>query len=349
MIGAVSFLSACGSDEDAAIQTVTPVEVQTALARIEKQQETVSASGRIEAANSANISTRMMGNVTNLKVKVGEKVSKGQLLLTISNADLIAKMAQVEASISQASSAFDNASKDLERFQSLYEKGSATAKELENMTTRYEMSKAGLEAANQMKNEVSAQFAFTNIRAPFDGMVSNTFVKEGDIASPGRPLLTVEGSKEFHATVMVPESSISQIELGAAVKVLIKSEDRLIEGKVREVSPSAKNTGGQFIVKIDLPQKERLLPGQFVRVEINSSRSNERLTSPLVQSNALIRNGQMIGLYTIGSNNTAIMRWIRIGEQRGDGVEVLSGISDGEQYILNAKGKLFNGASVVVK
>src|SRR5690606_22340976 len=136
----------------------------------------ITASGKIEAENGANVSTRMMGYVTSLKVKTGQRVIEGQLLATINSADIQAKKAQVEAGILQATAAYNNAKKDFDRFVTLFNQRSVSQKEMDDMTTRFEMAKAGLEAARQMKNEVMAQFSYTNITAPFSGTVTGTFI-----------------------------------------------------------------------------------------------------------------------------------------------------------------------------
>ncbi|MEQ8928033.1 MAG: efflux RND transporter periplasmic adaptor subunit [Fulvivirga sp.] len=344
---ALLLFTQCGSDNTEATTEIAPIKAKVAKAEVISSDQSISVSGKIEATNSANLSTRMMGNITSVKVKPGDKVSKGTLLLTLSTADLTAKKAQVEASIAQAESAFQNAENDFNRFKTLFEKGSASEKELENIKTRYEMAKAGLTAAKQMENEVNAQFAYTNISAPFNGVVANTFVKVGDIAHPGMPLVTVEGTANYEAAVLVSESQISDIKVGDVATVLIKSAGKEISGVVREVSPSAKNTGGQFIVKINLETKDKLLPGMFVNASINTKGIKNNNSSPLLAKEAIFRNGQLTGIYTLSADNKAILRYVRIGEDRGDKVEVLSGISEGETYILTAEGKLYNGATIL--
>lgn len=344
----VSLLAGCGPGAEYNTPETAPVNVKVGVAKVSSEKQSIHVSGRVEAGSRANISTRMMGNVIRMMVQPGERVKKGELLLTISSVDLKAKKAQVAASILQAQSVFDNAKKDFERFKVLYGKGSASEKELDNMTTRYETTKAGLEAAEQMEKEVNAQFAFTNIRAPFNGVVANTFVKVGDIANPGMPLATVEGTTAYEAVVMVSESQISKINIGAKAKVVVKSINLSIAGVVKEVSPSSNNTGGQFLVKIDLENTDGVLPGMFVNADISIDEVTIVTTSPFVQSSALIRNGQLTGIYTLGNENTAILRWVRTGRKMGENVELLSGISEGEKYILEPEAKLFNGAKVFV-
>jgi RND family efflux transporter MFP subunit len=198
-----------------------------------------------------------------------------------------------------------------------------------------------------MENEVRAQFAYSNLRAPFDGVVANTFVKIGDMASPGMPLATVEGTSNYEAAVMVTESQISKIKLGAEATVLVKSNNKTFKGEVKEVSPSAKNTGGQFLVKINLIDAEGILPGMFVNADIALEDANTVASSPLVAKEALIRNGQLTGIYALGTNDKAVLRWVRLGEEMEGKVEILSGISENEKYIFKPDGKLFNGAKVI--
>ena len=330
----------CGGDQPQTSAQLPPVEVSTATVASITSEGMFTASGKIEARNSANLSTRMMGNVTQLHVHVGESVREGQLLLSISSADLKAKKGQVEA--------YESAKKDYDRFKSLYEKGSASEKELEGMTTQYEMSKAGLEAANQMMKEVQAQFAFTNIVAPFSGIVTNTFIKVGDIAAPGMPLVAIEGTSRYQAVVMVPETQIIQIQKGAIANLIVKSSGEKLTGSVSEVSRSSKNTGGQYLVKIDLDNVDKdILPGMFVNVTLSKTIAGDQL-APVIDKKALVYRGQLTGAYTIDDNNTAILRWLRVGKTNEGMVEVLSGMKPGEKYIVSSEGKLFNGAAVHV-
>jgi RND family efflux transporter MFP subunit len=220
------------------------------------------------------------------------------------------------------------------------------------MTARYEMAKAGLEGAKEMRNEVLAQFSYSNITAPFPGVVTNTFVKEGDMANPGMPLISIEGASRLQVTAMVSENDINSIKKGMAVKVLVKSSNVTLSGIVNEVSVSAKNTGGQYLVKINLDKTDRsVLSGMFVNVQFPVENKAETTANDkvLVPENALVKQGQLTGIYTIGNGNAAILRWLRTGKTFGNQVEVLSGLSINEQYIISSDGKLFNGVKVRVQ
>ena len=211
------------------------------------------------------------------------------------------------------------------------------------------MAKARLEAANQMKNEINAQFAYSNITAPFSGVVTSKTVEVGDMANPGQPLISIEAPGKFKVIAMVPETEISQIKVGTPVHVDVKSIGKTISGKVTEVSSSARHTGGQYLVEVALDKTEvDILSGMFTTVNFPV----EKITQSdmvLLPKDALVTNGQLSGVYTISDNNTAVLRWLRLGKTFGDQVEVLSGLSPEETYIVSAEGKLFNGAKVSVQ
>lgn len=347
---AVLFVS-CGKEKTSITTTETAIPVTVSGQAAGTSGDYISASGKIEAENSATVSTRMMGYVTKVHVKVGQKVAAGQLLVSLNSTDLQAKKAQVEASVLQATAAYTNAKKDFDRFTALFKEQSASQKELDDMTSRYEMAKAGLEGAKQMRNEVVAQFSYSNLVAPFAGEITNTFVKEGDMANPGMPLVSLEGPSHLQVSAMVSESEITGIKNGMPVTVLVKSTHQTLTGKVIEVSASAKNTGGQYLVKTSLNTgATKVLSGMFVNVQFplaTKRASTATISTPvLVPESVLVRQGQLTGIYTIGHNNCALLRWIRLGKTYGNQVEVLSGLSANESFIVSAEGKLYNGATI---
>ncbi len=343
-------LASCGSEDKTAVADNSPaVAVQVSAVSEDNSNPFLTASGKIEAAKSADISTRMMGYVDKIYVQVGDKVKNGQLLLSINNADVSAKLAQVNAGITEAQAAANNAEKDYNRFTALFQENSASQKELDDMTANYTMAKARLESAKQMKNEVNAQLSYANLRSPFSGVVTNKFINAGDMANPGMPLLEVEAPGKYQVLAMVPESGILDIKTNSEVDVLLKSLGKTIKGKVTEVSTSAKNTGGQYMVKVVLEASDaNILSGMYATVQFPVERK-ATINAIMVPIEAIIENGQLTGVYTVSQTNTALLRWLRLGRTFGDKVEVLSGLSADEQYIVSSEGKLFNGAKISVQ
>jgi len=348
-LGSLLFTS-CGSEDKKAVVDNSPaVNVKVSTSGQVSGDSFLSTSGKIEAANSANLSTRMMGYVDKIYVQVGAKVKKGQQLISISNTDLSAKLAQVNAGITEATAAYNNAEKDFNRFTTLFNENSASQKELDDITANYNMAKARLEGAKQMRNEVNAQFSYVNIRAPFNGVVTNKFINVGDMANPGMPLLEVESPGKFQVLAMVPESEILQVKADSNVDVVLKSLNETVKGKVVEVSTSAKNTGGQFMVKVILDKSDaKIMSGMYatVRFPIVKTEATETVMIPV---GSIVNNGELTGIYTVSASNTALLRWLRLGRTIGDQVEVLSGLTSDEQYIVSADGKLFNGAKINIQ
>jgi len=343
-------LASCGGKEQNAVTDNSPaVSVRVNEVTENTNNTFLSTSGKIEATKSANISTRMMGYVDKFYVQVGDKVRNGQLLLSINNADFSAKLGQVNAGITEAKAAFTNAEKDFNRFTKLFQENSASQKELDDITANYNMAKARLEAAEQMKNEVNAQLSYANIRAPFSGVVTNKFIKVGDMANPGMPLLEVESPGKYQVLAMVPESEILHIKANTSADVLLKSLNKTVKGKVTEVSTSAKNTGGQYLVKVVLKDSDaNILSGMYVTVQFPLE-LNATTNAVMIPTDVLVENGQLKGVYTVSQSNTALLRWLRLGRVIGDKVEVLSGLSSDEQYIVSAEGKLYNGAKISIQ
>ena len=349
LLGATTLLFSCGDSSEKNITENTPAVAVTVETPSRSDQSFLTFSGKIEAVENATLSTRNMGYVTRVNAKVGDVVEKGQLLIEINNADLQAKRAQVNAGITEATAAFKNAEKDYERYSSLFEDNSATQKEMDDITARYQMAKARLEAARQQKNEINAQFAYSNIVAPFSGVVTSKNVEVGDMANPGMPLLNLEVPGKFEVRASVPESEIASVKQGTEVNVQVKSSGEILKGMVSEISTSARNSGGQYVVNVALDETDAsIYSGMYASVQFPTTAVDEREVV-LIPSSALVTRGDLHGIYTPSQQNTAILRWVRLGRTVGDEVEVLSGLNAGESYISSAEGKLYNGAKLEIR
>jgi RND family efflux transporter MFP subunit len=351
MASGLILLGACSEKKQSGkADSLDPINVVLSAPAV-SNQEAVTASGILEASRTASISTRIMGYINRVYVKVGDHVNKGQLLASVNAQDIQAKKAQADASIAEAEAQFKNAQKDYDRFSALYQKQSASAKELDNVTLQYNASKSRLEAAQQMRNEVNAMTAYTNITAPFDGTVTQKMADEGSMTTPGMALLTLEQSGGLQIRASVSEEDIDKIKIGNKAKVEIQAAGRTIESSVTEISPSSQLTGGQYLVRLDVASadKENLYSGMYVTVSIpvngQAGIAGER-NSVLVPTSSLVYQDQLTGLYTVSSGNTALLRWVRTGKIAGDKTEILSGIAVGDKFILKSASPLYNGAPV---
>jgi len=346
---AVGFQS-CGEKSNANGNAKADLTVSVATVKMENQPEILSFSGKIEAETHSNLSTRIMGQIAKIYVEPGQKVNKGQLLVQIQDKDIQAKKLQVKANMLKAEAAYKNAKKDFDRFTVLFKQKSASQKEMDDVSTNYNMAKAELEAVKQMENEVDEMLSYAGIKAPYSGIITRKYRHDGDLASPGMPLLAIEKPGEYKVIARIPETEISKVEKNDAVKVKISALNNIeIEGVVTEVNPSALYTGNQFEAKIVLnptkEQKTKLFSGMYANVMLKKG----GMPSIMIPKEVLVRKGQLTGLYTVSQTGTAMLRWIRTGKSTESMIEVLSGLSDGEQYIVSHKGKIWDGASVVIR
>ncbi len=344
-------MQACGGDkkENRKGKTTPDAAVKLQTVKMVNQPEQLSFSGKVEASEHSNISTRIMGQIEKYYVEAGQKVSRGQLLLQIKNKDILAKKSQIKANMVKAEAGLKNAQKDYERFKILFSQKSASQKEMDDMTTRFNVAKADLEAAQQMESEVNEMLRYAAIRAPYSGVVTRKYMNDGDLAAPGMPLIAMEKKGSFKVMARIPENEIAKIKKNTPVKVKINALNLLVDGVVAEVNPSALYTGNQFEAKIVLrpaaAQQGKLFSGMYAKVLLNT----EGTPAIMIPKKVLIKKGQLTGVYTVGADNTAILRWIRTGKTAGGMVEVISGLSSGEKFIVSYKGKLWNGAHVAVK
>jgi RND family efflux transporter MFP subunit len=342
-------MQSCGSDSEKNTAVKADLKVKVETVKLVNQAKTFNYAGKIEAKQHAVLSTRIMGNVSDLFVVPGQNVKKGEILLQISDRDLISKKAQIKAAQMEAKAAFINAEKDFYRFTTLFEQKSASQKELDDVTAHYKMTKARLDSTHEMEKELNETMKYTAIKAPYNGVITKKYIDKGDLASPGIPLIGMEQSDEFNVLSRVPESEISCIEIGDEVEVKVSAANNmLVKAKVIEVNSSALLTGSQYEVKIKLmpeaDQKQSLRSGMYANVMLKKGGE----ASIMVPEKSIVYRGQLCGIYTISQSNTALLRWVRLGKQSEDGVEVISGLSEGERYIESYSGKIWDGAFVEI-
>lgn len=345
----ISTLYSCSSSDKLEDKDKTIVKVE-AYSPGQSTNEGFYLSGEVTAKQTANISTRMMGYINKIYIKPGDKVASGQLLVSISSDDILAKKAQIQAMITEAEAVAKNAQRDYERFKTLRNQNSVSDKELENVALQNTSMNAKVQMVRQQMNEVNAMLSYSNIRAPFSGVVTQKMIDEGSMANPGMPILTIEQNGELQVIASIPENYIQYVKVGDVAKMELKSLGITIDGKVSELSPSAFRTGGQYSMKlaIDTKDKENIRPGMYVNILI-PNKTGENITSKIMlDKSSIIYRDQLTGVYVVDDQSQANLRWIRLGKTIGNQVEVLSGLSQNDKIVSKAEGKLYNGVKVSV-
>ncbi len=346
----IGFL-ACGSENLPSNDTEQPVSVQVRQVEIQSLPEVQVYSGTVEPLERVRLATRIMGWVEKMLVEEGQQVQKGQLLVKLRSKDLEARLAQAEASLAEAQAQYENTRVNFKRIESLFKKQAATRKELDDMKTAFTSAKAHLEAAKQMKAEVQELLQYTRLIAPFDGVVTRKLVEEGDLASPGQPILEVETTNQFKIVIQVPESDIQKIRPGMTARIQVAAahigtNGKSYQGTVTRIIPSANPLSRQFEVQVML--HESGLPiksGMFARVQLNLGSKN----TLLVPEQAVFKRGQLEGLFVIDENYRAHLRWVQTGKRKDHSVEILAGLNPGEQVVVQSESKLLDGQLVEVK
>ena len=329
---AVALLSGCGSDQTT-LQEGDPIEVELRTAEASISQSEIIFPAKVESNSQANLSTIVMGTVTAAPVTVGDRVEKSDLLVQIKDDQIRAQKSQIEANMVQAKANLENTEKNYTRIKNLYAEESATSKELDDISTMYEIAKANMEALEARLNEVNEMLEYTVIRAPFTGIISGKFVSEGDMAAPGHPLVSVADPGSIKISATVSESQISRIEEGSTVSVSVSSAGLSnIPARLTAVSQAGDPMSRQFLIEAVIDDAEinkALKVGMFAQIGMNIDQT-ENLAIP---ADAIVERGQLTGVYTISDNNRAVLRWVRLGERSGDTVDVLTGLKPGEQFV----------------
>ncbi|MFH2051394.1 MAG: efflux RND transporter periplasmic adaptor subunit [bacterium] len=305
----------------------------------------VTATGSLEAAQSVMISTRMMGWVKRIHVTEGQRVRKGDPLLSIDDSDLMARKAQAEAGIAEAEAVLANAQKMAARFENLYADKSVSKQQLDDVLTGRDRAAAGVKMAEAGLRELKVHLSYLDLVAPIDGVIGRRMIEEGDMASPGMPLLILEETAAMKVVAHIGEQDVSAVAAGDPVIIDVTSlQGAEFESVLDKVVPTANPGSRTYDIEAVVPNADgRLKSGMFARVKIPVD-SRKAVLAP---EEAIIRRGQLTGVWTVADDQTAHLRWIRLGRVRDGRVEVLSGLDGGETVVLSHDQPLVEGDRVV--
>lgn len=316
-----------------------PTPVPTVVVQPRALGLKVELDGVIEAVRQTVVSAQAAGLITSFSAKAGEKVKAGQLLAVIDDRETVAGAQRSLAQVNQAEAELRNAKSNWERTQDLQSKGFVSKSALDSADAQYKSAAAMRDQAVAASKQTSISQGFTRVTAPFEGWVLQTHAQVGDLAVPGRPLLTVYAPQPLRAVVQVPASR-SQIAKSATQTLVVVDESAhktlAISPLSRTVVPSADPVSQTTEWRFDLPAKDavNLLPGQQIHVQFLQSQSGavEKLTVPSV---AVVRRGELTAVY-VATGATFSLRAIRLGaQQSSDAVEVLAGLAAGDVIALD--------------
>jgi RND family efflux transporter MFP subunit len=350
-------IAACGGSNVSGKNSGRPVitGVKTIKVRKSEVDEYYRTSGTVKAKTVSDVASRVMGTVTSIKVKEGDKVVKGEVLLTIDDRDVVERYRAAKEGYMEALHSLDAAGKNKrlaeltrERYKNLYEDKAISAQEMDEIETRhdlavieYERSSAALGKAKANVGEVEINLGFTKIKAPVSGVVTGKKAEVGDMALPGEVLLRVEDNSSYTLEVNIDERMAGKLEPGLPLSAIIDALGLKIKGSVAEVNPAVDPGTRTFLVKIAL-NGNSLRTGQYASVLIPSGKKE----AILVPHNAVVDKGQLEGVYTVNDKGVATYRLVRTGREYNGALEVLSGLRDGDVVITEGAHKAVDGGVV---
>ncbi|MBK7930131.1 MAG: efflux RND transporter periplasmic adaptor subunit [Bryobacterales bacterium] len=374
MVGAALALAACGGHEPEkrSESKSAPVAVRTVPAARVEWSDSIEASGTVRARQTGTVASRLMAYVREVRVRAGDAVGAGQVVVTLDAKEMDTAVRQAEAMGVEATSAQAEVTQAIaaaqaqlelarvthKRMTDLFSRKSVTQQELDEATARLRMAEAQLAGANAKRNQVDArilqageaaesakiQRGYLEIRAPFAGRVMERLVEPGNLAAPGQPLLTIEQAGAYRLEVPVEESLLGAVRLGDRVPVFLESLEKELDARVVEIVPSVDALSRSFTVKLDLPGVANLRTGMF-----GKARFPRGMRKALVVPSAAIREeGSLRYLMTV-SGGQARLRMVTVGGAREGSVEVMSGLTDGETVVSPLAPALSDGAAVEVR
>lgn len=359
-----------GSNEFAEQPLVRDVEVT--VVRPETVEDSFAAVGTVKARKIAVLSSQAVGTIVAVLVREGDEVRREQSLVEIDDRDVRADLQGAQAGLEEASRAIgaaesavtaargqhELAAATFKRYEPLVAKESVTPQEFDEVSAKYKIASAELERAEenlraqrarkkQAEAKVSSaqtRLSFTNVTAPFDGVVTAKTADVGALASPGMPLVTIEQRGLYRLEVEVGESRLADVKLGMMTPVAIDAIKTELLGKVGEIVPAADPQSRSFTIKIDIPAHPLVHSGLYGKARLRSGKKEILI----VPAKALVEKGQLVGLYAVDAGGKVRLRLVNTGKRYGANTEILSGLTAGERIIVGGLEKVSDGSRVAL-
>ena len=322
-------LGALGLAVAAAVAAQPPLDTITVAPRPFAQSVAVEAT--VEAVRQATLGSQVAGRIVELPVKAGDTVRAGQVLARIDARAADAAVAASRSQLAEAEANLANAKRVNERNKALAAQKFVSQAAVDQSESAYQAALAQVEAVRANAGSAAVARDWPTIVAPYAGVVGETLAELGDMATPGKPIVTVFDPREMRAVASVPQATVAKAKLDGA-RVDLPALATTVKPVRATVIPLADAKSHTTRVRFDLPPTEGLVPGQYARVRLPVGVA----TLLAVPESALVRRGEVTGVYVIDEKGAPRLRQVRTGERVGDGeIEVLAGLSGGETIAAN--------------
>lgn len=301
-------------------------EVKVEKIRVRSFEEVV---GTVIPEIRIDVSSRIMERILDIKVKEGDRVRRGEVLILLDDRDVKSKIEQARASLQSARANRERAEINYNRYQRLYSQDAVTKHDLEAMETNYKVSLAEERRMEELVHEAESLIDYLIIKSPINGYVVSRMVDPGDMCIPGKPLLTIEGGDVIKFQATVREGLAGIVRKGQKIQVHIDAIGKEITGDIREIIYSMDRTSRDFTIKIQLPRVKGLFPGMYGKAFIPTGWKE----TILIPRKSVQSVGQIDFVYC-KENGKAVIRYIKTGKLYGEDVEILSGLNEGDILII---------------
>ena len=312
-----------------ALSELPPVSVSVATAEETTPLRQIEVMASVKASESASIAARISGNITALPVNLGDGVKKGDTLAVISAGEITAKLNQAQAQL-------DQAQRNLKREQNLLKKSAATQESVKTLEESVKIAEAAYKEARTM-------LGYTTMQSPFDGVITSKPANVGDLATPGKILLTIENESSLQIIADVPEALVLDLALGTQLPIRIDAANLDIEGTITEIAPTADPRTRTAPIKLDVESSPKLRSGQFARVSLPGTRGK----AVMISTSSIRPFGQLDRVFIV-KDDIARLQLVKTGLIHDDNIEILSGINSGDQVIVSDTKELSDGRKVTI-
>lgn len=288
--------------------------------------------GMVEAVNRSTISAQTSGEVEEILFDVDDFVEQGSVILRLKDTEQRARLSQAEAELEEASARYREAQEAHERTSNVFAKKLVAQAEMDAATAALKAAQARRDAAAAQLQRSQEQFEYTQVRAPYSGIVTERFVELGEIATVGQKLMSGISLDQLRVIVDVPQSLIPAIRTHKKARVQQPGNGYITATKIT-IFPYAHHGSNTFKVRLDLPEgTTNMFPGMFVKTAFTLG-EREQLMIPEA---SVVYRSEVTGVYVIGADGRISLRHIRLGRTGADGmVTILAGLEEGERVALD--------------
>lgn len=303
--------------------------IQAVVAQEREVAQTYSIDGVVEAARQATLSAQISGRVKAVMFDVGDRVTKGQIILKIDESEADQALAGSSAQLSQAQAALTNAKANYERSQQLFTQKFISQATLDKAKTDYEMAEAQAKASEAGAQQSALARSYTSVAAPYSGVVSARMVEMGEMVTVGKPLMTGFDPSELRIITNVPQHKLSEIGSAPIASVEVPEIHRWLKVASVSVQPSADPRTHSTQVRVNLSANEKgVYPGMFVRTHFVVG----KISKLLIPLSSVLRRSEVVAVYVVDDKGLPRLRQVRLGEVTDKNeVEIIAGLRAGER------------------